>query len=95
VRQISRGRVGELLVGQPFLGPVDGANTVFTTQRKFLRAGGLREAVYLRGLRRLDGSNDYSVAESGGAGTGYDTIIFSVAPKVGDHLTLDYYPAEP
>jgi len=35
-------------------------------------------------------SNDYTVSESGGVGTGFDTVTFTFAPKVGDRLTADY-----
>ena len=34
--------------------------------------------------------DDYMVAESGGPGTGYDTIILNIAPLSNDHLFADY-----
>ena len=33
---------------------------------------------------------DYMVAESGGVGTGYDTIILNFAPKARSVLVADY-----
>jgi hypothetical protein len=50
------------------------------------------EMVYLRGLRLLEGAgNDYVASESGGAGTGYDTLTFSRAPRVDDNVFVDYF----
>lgn len=96
MRQISPGLVGRLLTGQGLLGAVDGVNTVFTTARPFLRTGDFREAVYLRGLRYSEGVGcDYVAVESGGVGTGYDTIVFSRPPRADDNLLIDYYPAGP
>ena len=76
------------------LGLINGVNTVFTTPDNFTHDGVTDEAVYLRGKRLLEGaSNDYTAVESGGAGTGYDTIVLARAPKPGDNLLLDYYVA--
>jgi len=38
-------------------------------------------------LKLLD---DYTIAESGGLGTGYDTIVLETAPFPGDHLLANY-----
>ena len=91
--QINPGLVGRMLVGQALIGDLDGTNTVFSTPRLFLHTANYRESVYLRGLRRLDGGNDYVATESGGPGTGYDTIVFLKAPRPGDNLLIDYFPA--
>lgn len=78
------------------LGTVNGVNTVFTTPDNFVHDGVTNEAVFLRGLRRSEGAgNDYVASESGGAGTGYDTITFARAPKTGDNIVLDYYIDSP
>ena len=69
-------------------------NTVFTTPTDFLHDGVSNEMVYLRGKRCLEGvGNDYVASESGGLGTGYDTITFASAPLPGDAILVDYYPA--
>jgi len=73
-------------------GTINGINTVFSTPDNFIHDGLTNEAVYLRGLRRSEGAGcDYVASESGGVGTGYDTITFAVAPKPGDVLAIDYY----
>ena len=74
------------------LGTINGVNTVFAAPDNFTHDGITNEAVYLRGKRVREGAgNDYVASESGGAGTGYDTITFSVAPKNGDNILMDYY----
>lgn len=81
-----------LRVGVALLGTVDGVNKVFSAPDDFVHDGVKNERVYLRGLRQLEGvGSDYVVSESGGPGTGYDTITFTDAPEVGDVLTADYY----
>lgn len=75
-------------------GTVNGINTVFTTPEDFVHDGTQDEQVYLRGLRRCEGAgNDYVASESGGVGTGYDTITFATAPKTGDLILIDYHVA--
>lgn len=94
MRQINPGLVGRARVGEALLGVVDGVNTVFSTTSPFLRTGGVQEMVYLRGVRRYEGAlADYEAVESGGLGTGYDTIVFASPPRPGDALLIDYYPA--
>lgn len=81
---------------QPLLGDIDGVNTVFTTPPTvyFRHETYVREEVHLRGLKRMEGVGcDYVASESGGAGTGYDTITFAKAPKPGDTLSMTYYLA--
>ena len=76
------------------LGVINGTNTVFSTPDNFVHDGVTDERVYLRGKRLLEGAgNDYTAVESGGVGTGYDTIVFARAPKPGDNILLDYYVA--
>lgn len=76
------------------VGAKNGVNVSFTTPENFQQAGTLHIRVYLNGQRLLEGgSNDYTVAESGGAGTGFDTVNLAVAPKSNDNLTADYVVA--
>ena len=47
--------------------------------------------VHVNGVRQREGAlNDYSVTESGGAGTGFDTITFTYTPDAGDHILVDF-----
>lgn len=77
-------------------GTINNANTVFTTSVDFQPGS---EAVYFNGNRQQEGaSSDYVRSESGGVGTGHDTITFAVAPrfrtgsKTDDSVTIDYDP---
>jgi hypothetical protein len=88
--------VGRFITGQGLLGTIDGVNTVFSTAKNFLHTASFQEAVYLRGLRRCEGVGaDYVASESGGPGTGFDTITFANPPRVGDTIIIDYYQASP
>ncbi len=79
------------VVGALPLGIIDGVNTTFTTT-SFFQEGSL--AVYYNGQRlRKGASNDYTVSESGGIGTGFDTINLTFAPRSSpmvDVITVDY-----
>lgn len=82
--------------GQDLTGLVNDVNTTFTTAQVF--AAGT-EAVYFNGVRQREGAaNDYVRYESGGIGTGFDTILFAVAPrnrpgpKPDDVVSIDYDP---
>lgn len=85
-------RIGELLGGAR-----DGVNTVFTTAVPF-EFDPPRESpqVYYNGLRQRRGAGlDFTVAESGGPGTGFDTIMVAVpplspTPPHADIITADY-----
>lgn len=79
-------------VGVVPLGVINGTNKVFSLAEDFEHDGLNKEAVYLRGLRRSEGVGcDYVASESGGPGTGYDTLTFANAPKVGDTILIDYF----
>lgn len=79
---------------QPLTGPVNGVNTVFTTPGKFIASGLSRESFSVNGVLMLQGPvNDYTVSESGGPTTGFDTITMVYPPKVGDRLSIDYAPS--
>jgi hypothetical protein len=78
-------RYGVLLTG-----PVNGANTSFTTPEFFRQSPPTASiAVYYNGQRILL-DDDFTVQESGGAGTGYDTVNTIFTPKAGDKLWADY-----
>ena len=76
-------------------GNVDNVNNIFTIPSgKFLQNTLYRIIVYKNGVKQLY-LDDYIIAESGGPGTGFDTVILSVAPTVTpsppDVITADYY----
>jgi hypothetical protein len=74
-------------------GVVNGVNVTFTTPEKFLHAvPGLSVRVHLNGQRLLR-VDDYTIAESGGPGTGFDTVVLLHAPVSGDKVFADYYSA--
>ena len=51
------------------------------------------QSVCLNGMRMSPGvGNDYITAESGGVGTGYDTLVLAVPPSPGSSLLVDYDP---
>lgn len=79
-------------VGQRLLGPKDGSNVIFTVPvgDKFTQnLPFFSIQVYFNGVR-LTLLDDYLVAESGGIGTGFDTVVLEVAPLYSDHLLADY-----
>lgn len=77
----------------PLLGSKNGINTVFTTPEYFMQTSNLVIRVYRNG-QRIDLTEDYAVSESGGAGTGYDTVTFNgEAPLSFEKLTADYIAA--
>jgi hypothetical protein len=78
--------------GQELQGPRNGGNTVFTVPGgdKFTHnLPFMSIQVYFNG-QRLRLLEDYGVSESGGVGTGYDTIQMAIAPRSYDVLTADY-----
>lgn len=83
---------------QGLVGPKNGLNVVFHTPglEKFLHNLPFFDiSVYYNGAR-LVLLVDYTVAESGGPGTGFDTVIFSAPPPLAnDQLFADYVLASP
>ena len=73
-------------------GLVDGANAVFTTPDFFQQDPPDYQIKVFRNGQLQSLGNDYTVSESGGAGTGFDTVTFAVActPKAGESITVDY-----
>jgi len=76
------------------VGIVDDANKVFTIPSgTFLMTSDYKIIVYRNGVKQFY-LDDYFIAESGGPGAGYDTVIFNTAPVTlapPDVLTADYY----
>jgi len=84
--------VGRYRTGQGLIGPKDGVNVTFTTPalEKFVHnLPFLSIQLYYNG-QRLILLDDYTIAESGGSGTGYDTVVMEFPPKPGDKLMVDY-----
>jgi len=78
--------------GQQLTGPKDGVNVTYTvpTGDKFTHnLPFFSIKVYFNGVR-LTLLDDYTIAESGGVGTGYDTVVLEVTPLPWDHLLVDY-----
>jgi hypothetical protein len=66
---------------------------VFTVPLNFRHGGVDTEVVSYNGQRLLEGSgNDYVASESGGAGTGYDTITLEFTPRPSSNFRVDYTP---
>ena len=79
---------------QTLIGDINGANLVYNTAISFRHGGVDTETVYCNGVRLYEGvGNDYVATESGGPGTGYDTITMNFAVKTGQTLFIDYTPA--
>lgn len=80
-------------VGQNLVGPRDGVNVMFTTPglEKFSHNLPFFDInIYFNGSR-LALLDDYLVMESGGPGTGFDTVMLLVPPpRSDDHLLADY-----
>lgn len=80
--------------GEVPTGLINGVNVVFTTSSSFVPGS---ESVYFNGVLQFEGvGDDYVRSESGGPGTGYDTITLAVAPrsrpgpKSDDRVSIDY-----
>jgi hypothetical protein len=89
--------VGRFRTGQGLVGLKNGTNRTFSTpglEKYVHNLPFLTMQVYLNGVR-LAILDDYTVVESGGPGTGYDTIILEVSPRGNDHLLADYVITAP
>ena len=74
-------------------GVKNGANTTFTIPggEKAFHSGNLIIRAFWEGQKLQFGlGNGYTVAESGGPGTGFDTVLLTRAPKVDDNVTVDF-----
>lgn len=77
------------------LGAVDNFNTLyFIPSGTFIESSNLKIVVYKNGVKQVL-NDDYVVNESGGVGTGYDSVIMTVAPTTVpapiDVITADFY----
>jgi hypothetical protein len=77
------------------VGSVNDVNTVFKIPSgTWIQTAPYKIIVYKNGVKQVL-SDDYIIAESGGPGTGYDTVIFNVPPQTTptpiDVITADYY----
>lgn len=74
------------------IGAIDGFNTVFTTRHKpFLQVDDIYKIIVLwNGIRQVL-NEDYFISESGGPGTGFDTIMVVIAPSDQDIMSANYY----
>lgn len=89
--------VGRYRTGQGLIGVKNGINTTFQvpgTETYVHNLPFLTIQVYLNGVR-LSLLDDYMVVESGGPGTGYDSVILAVSPRANDHLLADYIVTAP
>ena len=77
------------------VGSVDNVNTTFMIPSgTWIQSDPYKICVYKNGVEQVLG-DDYFIAESGGPGAGYDTVIFVVPPQSIypdlDIMTADYY----
>jgi hypothetical protein len=71
------------------LGPKNGINLTYTTPDRFVPES---IQLYRNSARQMQvGTNDFSVSESGGPGTGFDTVVLSAyPPNPRENLFADY-----
>ena len=91
---------GQRKTGIALIGSLNGTNRVFTTPDKFVHLNGLSIDVFHNSRRLLEASGadvrqgDFYCSESGGVGTGFDTInLLSFAPSSRSALVSDYQVA--
>lgn len=85
---------GSRFFQQTLAGAIDDVNVTFVTSLKFVSSGPSKEALFYNGAQLEPGAgNDYTVSESGGPGTGFDTVTMLFAPRIGDKLWIDFVPA--
>lgn len=77
------------LNGRELIGDKNSTNTIFSTPSKFLQDGSVGVVLNRNGQEQLLGF-DYIVGESGGLGTGFDTIIIRKPPRIFDSLICHY-----
>lgn len=94
--QSTSGSSGSLLARQrtdvDLIGTKNGVNDTFTTPDLFIQTTVVKIRVYRNGVRlRMGASEDYTVSEGGGPGTGYDTVTYNGPPPLSwEQLTADY-----
>ena len=93
---IALGGAGNVIVRENvmLLGARDGVNRIFMTPEKFITGlylGSIYSIRIRHNGRGMDPDLDYDISESGGAGTGYDTIFFkSFTPSLFNSILADY-----
>ena len=83
---------GRFRTGATLVGPKDGVNRSFKVPSgdKFTQnLPYLTICVFFNGVRQIP-LEDFILAESGGPGTGYDTVILDRAPRHYDMIVSDY-----
>lgn len=84
------GGAGARVYGEVPSGAIPGTGS-FTTAVDFVPGS---ETLFLNGVRQTEGVGcDYTRSESGGVGTGFDTISFAFPLHSSDTLLIDYTPA--
>lgn len=83
---------------EQLVGPTNGSNQVYTLpfgDKALVSDPGTKIKVYYNGQRLHEGgANDFTTSESGGVGTGFDTVtLIHVMPLAGDVVTADYLKA--
>lgn len=84
--------IGRFRTGQGLDGVQNAVNHFFTIRgaEKFVHnLPFLTIAVFVNGVR-MTLLEDYTISESGGPGTGYDTIYLGKAPYATDNLLVDF-----
>ena len=79
---------------EQLIGVTDGANITFILpngDKAINQSTGAKILVKYNGQALHEGgSNDFTVTESGGAGTGFDTVLLEFSPLSGDLISADY-----
>ncbi len=88
--------VTDLRYDRELAGTKNGTNKIFTLpggDKGINEVVGVKVAVWINGVRKHEGAgDDFTISESGGSGTGYDTITFVfIAPISRDRLVADYF----
>jgi len=78
--------------GYTLIGAKNGSNVTFKVPGgdKFTHNLPYLTIQVFRNGQRLKIIDDYTIQESGGAGTGYDTVVLEVPPLANDALVVDY-----
>ena len=78
--------------GSGLIGVQNNTNVVFSIPNgdKFTHNLPFLTIQVFRNGQRLRIIDDYTISESGGSGSGYDTVIFEVPPISDDILQVDY-----
>ena len=94
--QSTSGMSGSLLARQrtdvDLIGTKNGINDTFETPDNFIQSDPVAIRVYRNGVRlRYGATNDYTVSEGGGPGTGYNRVVCNGPPPLSwEQLTADY-----